>query len=71
MLIPNTLFRMGGAAIVLTNRPALARRAKYRIEHIVRTITAADDASYRQVATPHLAMSRLQASLNNAKVFVP
>lgn len=29
MLIPNTLFRVGGAAMVLTNKPSEARRAKW------------------------------------------
>jgi predicted naringenin-chalcone synthase len=31
MLIPNCLFRVGGAAIVLTNRPQYARQAKYAL----------------------------------------
>lgn len=31
MLIPNCLFRVGGAAIVLSNKPQDARRAKYRL----------------------------------------
>ena len=47
MLIPNTLFRMGGAAILLSNRPADGLRAKYSLEHIVRVHLGADDAAYR------------------------
>lgn len=47
MLIPNTLFRMGGAAILLSNRPADGVRAKYSLEHIVRVHLGADDAAYR------------------------
>ena len=31
MLIPNCLFRVGGAAVVLSNKPQDARRAKYRL----------------------------------------
>jgi 3-ketoacyl-CoA synthase len=49
MLIPNTLFRMGGAAIVLTNKPTEARRAKYRLEQIVRVHMGADDIGYNCV----------------------
>lgn len=46
MLIPNTLFRMGGAAIVLTNRPSERSRAKYELQHVVRVHLGADDAAY-------------------------
>lgn len=35
MLIPNCLFRVGGAAIVLSNKPQDARRAKYRLVRIL------------------------------------
>ena len=31
MLIPNCLVRVGGAAVVLSNKPQDARRAKYRL----------------------------------------
>ncbi|XP_076940535.1 3-ketoacyl-CoA synthase 4-like [Bidens hawaiensis] len=37
MLIPNCLFRLGGAAILLSNKPTDNRRAKYKLLHIVRT----------------------------------
>ncbi|RVW45512.1 3-ketoacyl-CoA synthase 5 [Vitis vinifera] len=43
MLVPNCLFRMGGAAILLTNRRWEHRRAKYRLVHVVRTHKGADD----------------------------
>ena len=36
MLVPNCIFRANGAAMLLTNRRAEARRAKYRLEHVVR-----------------------------------
>ena len=49
MLVSNCLFRMGGAAILLTNRRWESRRAKYRLLHVVRTHKGADDKSYRCV----------------------
>ncbi|XP_030545138.1 3-ketoacyl-CoA synthase 5 [Rhodamnia argentea] len=49
MLLPNCLFRMGGAAILLSNRRSDRRRAKYRLVHVVRTHKGADDKAYRCV----------------------
>ncbi|KAI3778963.1 hypothetical protein L2E82_08353 [Cichorium intybus] len=46
MLVPNILFRMGCAAILLTNKRSLRKRAKYTLSHIVRTHKAAEDRSY-------------------------
>ncbi|EYU26766.1 hypothetical protein ABFS82_12G078100 [Erythranthe guttata] len=50
MLLPNCLFRMGGAAVLLSNRRSDRRRAKYRLAHVVRTHKGADDKSYRCVS---------------------
>ena len=50
MLIPNTLFRMGGAAMVLTNRLDEVARAKYELQHVVRVHLGADDKAYRYAA---------------------
>ncbi|RZR97491.1 hypothetical protein BHM03_00026690 [Ensete ventricosum] len=47
MLIPNCFFRMGCSAVLLSNRRRDFRRAKYRLEHIVRTHMAADGRSFR------------------------
>ncbi|XP_031287037.1 3-ketoacyl-CoA synthase 10 [Pistacia vera] len=47
MLIPNCYFRMGCSAVLLSNRRRDYHRAKYRLEHIVRTHKGADDRSFR------------------------
>lgn len=49
MLIPNCLFRVGGAAVLLSNRAADRRRAKYRLVHVVRTHRGADDKAFHCV----------------------
>ncbi|CAN0887143.1 3-ketoacyl-CoA synthase 2 [Linum grandiflorum] len=46
MLVSNCLFRMGGAAILLSNRSSDRRRSKYKLIHTVRTHKGADDRSY-------------------------
>ncbi|KAH6771415.1 3-ketoacyl-CoA synthase 6 [Perilla frutescens var. hirtella] len=50
MLLPNCLFRMGGAAILLSNRRSDRFRAKYRLAHVVRTHRGANDKSYKCVS---------------------
>uniref|UniRef100_A0A0D9XTQ8 3-ketoacyl-CoA synthase n=1 Tax=Leersia perrieri TaxID=77586 RepID=A0A0D9XTQ8_9ORYZ len=49
MLVSNCLFRMGGAAILLSNRGGDRRRSKYQLLHTVRTHHGADDRAYRCV----------------------
>ncbi|XP_024395139.1 3-ketoacyl-CoA synthase 4 [Physcomitrium patens] len=49
MLIPNCLFRVGGAAILLSNKRKDARRSKYKLNHVVRTHKGADDKCYNCV----------------------
>ncbi len=46
-LVTNVLFRMGAAAMVLTNKPALARRSKYKLEHRVRVHIGSTDDAYK------------------------
>ncbi|XP_048552791.1 probable 3-ketoacyl-CoA synthase 20 [Triticum urartu] len=46
MLVPNMLFRMGGAAILLSNRRSEWRRAKYQLIHTARTHRGPSDQSY-------------------------
>ncbi|GER28486.1 3-ketoacyl-CoA synthase [Striga asiatica] len=50
MLLPNCLFRMGGAALLMSNRRADRKRAKYRLAHVVRTHKGSDDKSYNCVS---------------------
>ncbi|KAF8694446.1 hypothetical protein HU200_038188 [Digitaria exilis] len=47
MLMASCLFRMGGAAVLLTNRGGDRRRAKYELLHTVRTHHGADDRAHR------------------------
>ncbi|ERM97122.1 3-ketoacyl-CoA synthase 7 [Amborella trichopoda] len=49
MLVTNCLFRMGGAAILLSNRRQNRPSAKYKLQHLVRTHMGADDRAYHCV----------------------
>ena len=49
MLITNCIFRMGGVGYLLSNKPADAARAKYRLDTLVRTHLAGDDGAYNAV----------------------
>ncbi|KAK9841805.1 hypothetical protein WJX81_004266 [Elliptochloris bilobata] len=49
MCIPGCIFRVGGAAVLLSNRRSDAWRAKYELVHLVRTHLGADNTAYRCV----------------------
>ncbi|XP_022147365.1 3-ketoacyl-CoA synthase 1 [Momordica charantia] len=49
MLVSNCLFRMGGAAVLLSNKPGDRVRSKYELVHTIRTHKGADDKSYNCV----------------------
>ncbi|WOG97821.1 hypothetical protein DCAR_0417162 [Daucus carota subsp. sativus] len=49
MLIPNCLFRVGGSAVLLSNKTGDRRRAKYKLVHVVRTHCGADDKAFQCV----------------------
>lgn len=49
MLLPNVLFRMGGAAILLSNRKQDKGMSKYKLQHLVRTHLGSDDEAYESV----------------------
>ncbi|CAB4262682.1 unnamed protein product [Prunus armeniaca] len=46
MLLTNCLFRMGGAAVLMSSRKQDKGRAKYELQHLVRTNKAQDDQSH-------------------------
>ncbi|KAK9056098.1 hypothetical protein SSX86_027186 [Deinandra increscens subsp. villosa] len=49
MLLCNCIFRMGGAAVLLSNKSRDRRRSKYELSHTVRTHKGADDKCYNCV----------------------
>ncbi|KAJ9681047.1 hypothetical protein PVL29_020111 [Vitis rotundifolia] len=49
MLLCNCIFRMGGAAVLLSNKSRDRSRSKYELVHTVRTHKGADDNSYNCV----------------------
>lgn len=46
MLIPNCLFCVGGAAVLLSNWNSDRRQSKYKLVHLVRTHTGANDTAF-------------------------
>ncbi|XP_068328064.1 3-ketoacyl-CoA synthase 7-like [Pyrus communis] len=46
MLLTNCLFRIGGAAVLMSSRNQDKGRAKYELQHLVRTNNAQDDRSH-------------------------
>nr|XP_043625028.1 3-ketoacyl-CoA synthase 1-like [Erigeron canadensis] len=49
MAVGNCIFRMGGAAILLSNKTQDRARSKYQLAHIVRTHKGSDNNSYNSV----------------------
>nr|XP_043635576.1 3-ketoacyl-CoA synthase 4 [Erigeron canadensis] len=49
MLIPNCLFRVGGSAVLLSNKSRDKSRAKYQLVHVVRTHRGSDEKAFRCV----------------------
>ena len=46
VLIPNCLFRVGGVAILLSNRSKDKRRTKYELVHVLRTHRGANEKAF-------------------------
>ncbi|WJX71926.1 3-ketoacyl-CoA synthase 2, variant 2 [Trifolium repens] len=49
MLVSNCLFRVGGAAILLSNISSDSNRSKYHLKHIVRTHKGSQDNCYNSI----------------------
>ncbi|GLU00874.1 hypothetical protein SLE2022_182120 [Rubroshorea leprosula] len=49
MLLCNCIFRMGGAAVLLSNKGRDRSRSKYELVHLIRTHKGADDKNYNCV----------------------
>ena len=49
-LVSNAIFRMGGAAMLMTNKPELYGRCKYELQHAERVHTGQDDTSYNCIS---------------------
>ncbi|KAK8955404.1 3-ketoacyl-CoA synthase 11 [Platanthera guangdongensis] len=64
MLVSNCLFRMGGAAILLSNRRSDRGRSKYQLIHTVRTHKGADDKCYTCVTQEEDVDGKIGVSLS-------
>ncbi|XP_059459621.1 3-ketoacyl-CoA synthase 11-like [Corylus avellana] len=64
MLVSNCLFRMGGAAILLSNKWSDRRRSKYRLVHTVRTHKGADDKCFSCVTQQEDSTGKIGVSLS-------
>ncbi|KAL5783875.1 hypothetical protein ACOSP7_008904 [Xanthoceras sorbifolium] len=49
MLLANCLFRMGGVAILLSNRRSYKHKSNYELQHLTRTHLGAKDTAYKCV----------------------
>ncbi|KAG2691563.1 hypothetical protein I3760_08G014200 [Carya illinoinensis] len=64
MLVSNCLFRMGGAAILLSNKRSDWRQSKYRLVHTVRTHKGADDKCFSCVTQQEDSIGKIGVSLS-------
>ncbi|CAL0330528.1 unnamed protein product [Lupinus luteus] len=63
-LVSNCIFRMGGAAILLSNKRCDKRRSKYRLVTTVRTNKAADDKCFSCVTQEEDANGKIGVTLS-------
>ncbi|CAA0807625.1 3-ketoacyl-CoA synthase 4 [Striga hermonthica] len=70
MLIPNCLFRMGGSALLLSNRGSDRRRSKYKIMHVVRTHKGSDNTAFRCVYQEQDNRGKTGVSLSKDLMFI-
>lgn len=64
MLVSNCLFRMGGAAILLSNKSSDRRRSKYQLVHTVRTHKGSDDKCFSCVTQQEDENGKIGVSLS-------
>ncbi|XP_073029083.1 3-ketoacyl-CoA synthase 20-like [Primulina eburnea] len=64
MLISNCIFRMGGAAILLSNKQSEKSRAKYQLMHTIRTHQGPDHKSYSSVFQKEDDMEKVGVALS-------
>ncbi|KAL5976999.1 3-ketoacyl-CoA synthase 11 [Asimina triloba] len=64
MLVSNCLFRMGGAAILLSNKRSDCWRSKYQLVHTVRTHKGADDKCFSCVTQQEDEIGKIGVSLS-------
>lgn len=70
MLVPACLFRLGCAAIMLTNKQSEKNRAKYRLLHIVRTHKGGEDRAYNSVTQREDDEGRLGVALSKELMII-
>ncbi|KAK9757722.1 hypothetical protein RND81_01G182100 [Saponaria officinalis] len=70
MLVSNCLFRMGGSAILLSNKRSDKNRAKYQLVHTVRTHKGADDKSFTCVSQTEDPTGKIGISLSKELMVV-
>jgi 3-ketoacyl-CoA synthase len=70
MLIPNTIFRMGSAAMILTNKKSESARALYELEHVVRVHLGAQDDAFACVYQREDSQGKIGVELNKDLVKV-
>ncbi|XP_057544784.1 3-ketoacyl-CoA synthase 11-like [Amaranthus tricolor] len=64
MILPNCLFRMGAAAILLSNKKSVKRRSKYELVHSVRTHKGSDDKCFSCVSQKEDQSGKIGVSLS-------
>ncbi|XP_077242473.1 3-ketoacyl-CoA synthase 6-like [Tasmannia lanceolata] len=70
MMVSNCLFRMGGAAVLISNKRSDRNRAKYRLLHLVRTNMSGDDKSYLSVMEEEDRNGKVGISLSKDLMYV-
>ncbi|KAL0422294.1 UNVERIFIED_CONTAM: 3-ketoacyl-CoA synthase 7 [Sesamum latifolium] len=70
MLLSNALFRMGGVAVLLSNKKQDKLKAKYRLRYVFRTHMGSDDQCYQSVFQQSDDAGEVGVSLSRSLVHV-